>query len=110
VSTSNNESESGPGESDLARIRAEEIYRAEVQSEIASSRPTRTGLTRTGIFLKKVSARSPLTPKNETPFRVNLHAHAHAHVLAGEAAGDEHVKYRVRVIHSAGSLIEFGGT
>jgi hypothetical protein len=73
---------------------------------VPADAPAKRRSARTGIFLKKVSARSPLTPKNETPFRVNLHAH----VLAGEAAGDEHVKYRVRVIHSAGSLIEFGGT
>ena len=61
---------------------------------------------RTGRFLEKVSANSPLTPGKETPFRVNLHAI----VLTGETPDDKWVKYRVRIIHAAGALLAFGGT
>jgi len=73
---------------------------------VSAEAPEKRRNARTGRFLEKVPAKSPLTPRKETPFRVNLHAI----VLTGETPADNRVKYRVRIIHGAGALIAFGGT
>lgn len=72
---------------------------------VPAGAPAKRRSERTGPFLEKASASSPLTPNKETPFRVNLHAR----VLAGQSSGGKQVTYRVRIIHTAGSLLEFAG-